>query len=80
MNSKYTSYLKCLKEDREKKEREPKDLFKEALKLYNQGKLFGNTGRTAGKISAYRIMEELGVSQATAYQIKHRIENQISTS
>ncbi len=32
------------------------------------------SGRNAGKISAYKIMNLLGVSQAIAYKIKHNLE------
>ena len=78
LEEKYAKYLEQVKSKREKEEKAPKDLFKEALERYNQGKLFGTTGRTFGKLSAYRIMEELGISQAAAYAIKHRVEDHLS--
>lgn len=77
LEGKYSKYLEQVKSKREKEEKAPKDLFKEALELYNEGKLFGTTGRTLGKISAYRIMEELGISQAAAYALKHRLEETV---
>ena len=74
MNSKYVEYLKRAKVDREKQSKKPRDLNQEALKLYQEGRLTEEKGRNAGKVSAYKIMELMKVSQAIAYRIKYFLE------
>jgi hypothetical protein len=76
MNSKYAEYLKRAKVNREKQSKRPRDLNQEALNLFQEGKLTQQMARNAGKVSAYKIMDYLQVSQAVAYKLKNYLESQ----
>ena len=61
--------------EREKQSKKPRNLNQEALRLFLKGKLTVEKGRNAGKVSAYKIMDNLKISQAVTYKLEHFLEN-----